>query len=778
MSTTRRLHDRALELAAAALDFGLAPAELAELDGHLATCPACARTTGGLRGDLALLRHPATLLPPRRVDDAVHAAIAGRDPRTSPQRLFVLVAATALLLAALLGVAAAGALLLQRRPPAVVVDPSPSVPAVVVVDPSASPDALIAYMGGAEGAHVVKTIRSDGSDEQTLAEGESPAWSPDGRSIAYVCRVAEAAARGGLPDTCVMGADGTNQRVVATGAITPSWSPDGAQLLFGRSAIDMGDTWVADADGSNARKVGDGKGSWSPDGAWILLLGASGATADATIVRPDGTGARKLGDCWEAAWSPDGISLACTGWNEVERRGVLRVISIEDTSLYLFEEDATLSRPTWVSADKIAFTMSAVGSPPGAAEQYLHLLVLRADGPRRLMQPPVTGPISVASDGTSLATSGGTGETSDVYVVSPSGEALRLTTDGVSSAPRWQPRPGTGSATPSATPSASPTPGGTPGPVPGIVGVIPEIAFSAFVGQPRGVDLAALVQGPDAAPYVLDRATDAVYRISVGAKRAIEVFRAGQTIRGRTTSAPTLLAVGGPDVLVLDEKNILWRWRPAGAGGGGTLDWIRFAESTTWGQDVSAIGTFVRNEEAGLYNVYVVDPSAQQTLRYAPAADGSGYPAAGTGYLTTPRDVSKVTGMYVDGDVFLADGGSIVRLRNGSETEWKPGEAGDEVLPAPRDYRFVSSPAARGEGVLYAFDAANQRLVAFDKAAGTFLAQYQAGHTTVDWHDVRGFYVVDRGATLAPVIWWIDDGRLLSAELAASGQGASASPSP
>lgn len=139
MNTTRRLHDRALELAAIALDFGLAAPEDAELAGHLATCSACARTATDLRGDAALLRHAPAPLPSRRVDDAVAAAIAGRSPRTSPQRLLLLVAAAALLLVALLGVAAAGSFILRTWPtiPTVVL-PSPSAPAVVV-DPTPSP---------------------------------------------------------------------------------------------------------------------------------------------------------------------------------------------------------------------------------------------------------------------------------------------------------------------------------------------------------------------------------------------------------------------------------------------------------------------------------------------------------------------------------------------------------------------------------------------------------------------------------------------------------------
>jgi len=137
MSTLdRSFHDRALELAASALDFGLSGSEAAEMEAHLAACPACARSSRGMRIDAMALRGPAGLLPSRRVDDAVYRAIAGRRA-AAPSRVLVLVVATALLLAALLGVAAAGALLQRTRPPVVEV-PSPSVPAVVVVNPSPS----------------------------------------------------------------------------------------------------------------------------------------------------------------------------------------------------------------------------------------------------------------------------------------------------------------------------------------------------------------------------------------------------------------------------------------------------------------------------------------------------------------------------------------------------------------------------------------------------------------------------------------------------------------
>ena len=183
MITPARLHDRFLELAAQALDFGLPPADTAELDRHLASCPSCARIAAALRSDQALVRHPAALLPSRRVDDAVYGAIAGRDPRTSPQRLLVLVAATVLLLVALMGVAAAGAFILRTWQPTVVV-PSPSLP-VVVVDPSASPapstgrSATIPPMfDGGHGLPVAVARRRDPGSPPSEAERSATSTTP------------------------------------------------------------------------------------------------------------------------------------------------------------------------------------------------------------------------------------------------------------------------------------------------------------------------------------------------------------------------------------------------------------------------------------------------------------------------------------------------------------------------------------------------------------------------------------------------------------------------
>jgi hypothetical protein len=300
----------------------------------------------------------------------------------------------------------------------------------------------------------------------------------------------------------------------------------------------------------------------------------------------------------------------------------------------------------------------------------------------------------------------------------------------------------------------------------GVVEVGAQTAFS-FASQKPAFDLGGLVRGPDGAPYVLDRTTKTVYRISLQARKAVPIIKAGQAVAsaGIKVGVPRYLAVGGPDLLVLDDKNILWRWRPADDTGKGTLRRLPVQESATWGNDIMAIGTFVANFNAALYNLYVMDPSQQQILRYTMLADGSSYPAAATGYLTTPQDITKVTSMYIDGEVYLADGGLVERFVGGRSGDWALATPGDDALRPTRRYTLLDSPDPRREGTLYVYDAANTRVMAFDKLTGAYLAQYRPAAGSPAWTDLRAFYVAPRSPGQAPAIFWIDGTTLGTATL-------------
>ena len=119
------------------------------------------------------------------------------------------------------------------------------------------------------------------------------------------------------------------------------------------------------------------------------------------------------------------------------------------------------------------------------------------------------------------------------------------------------------------------------------------------------------MRGPDGATFVLDASTKTVWRVDLKNKKATAAVKSGQKARGGTVATPRLIAVGGRDLLVLDSKNALWRWRAANKDGKGTVTKIRVQGASSWGDDILSIGTFVRIASEGLYNLYVVDPSEQ-----------------------------------------------------------------------------------------------------------------------------------------------------------------------
>jgi hypothetical protein len=302
-------------------------------------------------------------------------------------------------------------------------------------------------------------------------------------------------------------------------------------------------------------------------------------------------------------------------------------------------------------------------------------------------------------------------------------------------------------------------------------------AFS-FANVTPAVDLQSLILGPDGAPYVLDAASKSVYRIDLKTGHAVVIAHQGEVVRGIKVDVPLFIATGGPDLLILDAKNDLWRWRPADTTGRGTIVKVIVRNSSGWGNDVRGIGTFLRSQAQGLYNLYVVDPSQKNILLYTPALDGS-FPASNTGRLATPQDLSTVDSMLIDGDIYVSENGVLNRYVDGASQGWKPGDPGDEILRGAPKYTLLTTYTARDTGLIYAYDRANERIVAIDKDTGNIIEQYQLAGNDTSWSDLRGIAVVP-GASGAPAtIYWIDKTRLMSSTLVAvPTPGPSASPSP
>jgi Tol biopolymer transport system component len=247
----------------------------------------------------------------------------------------------------------------------------------------------IAFSHGVGGVFEVAAVTPEGMRaEPRIPIAEGPAYSPDGRWIAYAVPPGRGR-RGGLR---LARADGTHRRVLTRNTLgadgAPAWSPDGRTLVFHRYVSGEGSfeatLYTIRRDGTGRRRLARGLfPAWSRNGeiAFVRQISATVPFTDGIhALRSDGRGLRRLTqDSRDGApsWSPGGTRLAFsraggiarmradgTGVVRLTRRGAepawspdgRRIVFSRGDSLWTMRADGTRVRRLTAPAANQEFT--------------------------------------------------------------------------------------------------------------------------------------------------------------------------------------------------------------------------------------------------------------------------------------------------------------------------------------------------------------------------------------------------------------------------------------
>jgi hypothetical protein len=133
-----------------------------------------------------------------------------------------------------------------------------------------------------------------------------------------------------------------------------------------------------------------------------------------------------------------------------------------------------------------------------------------------------------------------------------------------------------------------------------------------------------------------------------------------------------------------------------------------------------------------IFNLYLVDAGSGQLLRWSPpAVIPVTYPNAAEPFLAEVPDLDprQARDLRVDVNAWLLHADTVTRVDFGSprsQDEYSLDPPPDATVRPDLDYRLLDGATVGDRELLYVYDAAHRRLLAFNRADGAFVRQWMA----------------------------------------------------
>jgi len=237
-----------------------------------------------------------------------------------------------------------------------------------------------------------------------------------------------------------------------------------------------------------------------------------------------------------------------------------------------------------------------------------------------------------------------------------------------------------------------------------------------------------MVMASDGSLWVAEVGRGRVIRVDPATGESAVLYRAGQEIDGVTAGAPWMIATAATDVVVLDRYRQAWRFdlveqlpHPLGLPGVAGVS----GES-------HLLTALQHRPPLEIFNLYLVDAATGDVLKWTPGdVIPIRYPDPPEPYLLAPPDlpVAGARDMFADANLWLLQPRTVTRVNFGTplaQEDYSLDPPPDATLRPDLDYTLLDGATIGDRETFYVYDAANARILSYQRADGSFLRQWLA----------------------------------------------------
>jgi serine/threonine protein phosphatase PrpC len=255
-----------------------------------------------------------------------------------------------------------------------------------------------------------------------------------------------------------------------------------------------------------------------------------------------------------------------------------------------------------------------------------------------------------------------------------------------------------------------------------------------------------MVMSDDGGLWVIERGRGRVLRVDPATGESQVVYRSGQAIGEATAGQPWMIATAATDVVVVDRQRQAWRFdlrerEPHAL----RLPGLRGISSQS-----HLLAALQHRPPLEIFNLYVVDARTDQVRKWTPGdVVPVVYPAPPEPFLLEDADIppGRARDLFVDVNLWLLHAATVTRVNFGTpmpQPDYSLDPPPDGEVRAPLDYRLLDGATIGDREVFYVYDAANARIIAFQRADGAFVRQWmapRAGDAAGALDDLRALHV-------------------------------------